>query len=94
MKKWLFRWLPGFPALSAHADLPKMEDPSREQGEGIMQTLQNYGYDIVILMTPGICAIGFLVAANNCITTYSKIQAGRKQWKDLAQWRTLARYCW
>ena len=83
MKKWLFRWLLGLPVLSARADLPKMEDPSRGQGEGIMRTLQNYGYDIVILMTLGNCAIGFLVVANNCIATYSEIQAGRKQWKDL-----------
>ncbi|EPC8060013.1 TIGR03745 family integrating conjugative element membrane protein [Yersinia enterocolitica] len=83
MKKWGLRWLLWCPSLFARADLPKMEDPSRGQGKGIMQTLQNYGYDIVILMTLGICAIGFLVVANNCIATYSEIQAGRKQWKDL-----------
>ena len=56
---------------------------TRGQGDGIMETLQNYGYDIVILMTLGICAVGFLVVANNCIATYSEIQGGRKQWKDL-----------
>lgn len=83
MKKWLFRLLLWLPVLPVRADLPEMEDPSRGQGNGIMQTLQNYGYDIVILMTLGICAIGFLVVANNCIATYSEIQAGRKQWKDL-----------
>ena len=27
-----------------------MEDPSRGQGSGILQTLQNYGYDIVLLI--------------------------------------------
>jgi integrating conjugative element membrane protein (TIGR03745 family) len=27
-----------------------MEDPSRGQGSGILQTLQNYGYDIVMLV--------------------------------------------
>ena len=27
--------------------------------------------------------MGFLVVANNCIATYSEIQGGRKQWKDL-----------
>lgn len=83
MKKWLFRLLLWFPTLPAYADLPKMEDPSRGQGDGIMETLQNYGYDIVILMTLGVCAVGFLVVANNCIATYSEIQGGRKQWKDL-----------
>lgn len=83
MKKWLFRLLLWLPALPVRADLPKMENPSRGQGDGIMETLQNYGYDIVILMTLGVCAVGFLVVANNCIATYSEIQGGRKQWKDL-----------
>ncbi|EBQ4753228.1 TIGR03745 family integrating conjugative element membrane protein [Salmonella enterica subsp. diarizonae] len=83
MKKWLFRLLLWLPALPVRANLPKMEDPSRGQGDGIMETLQNYGYDIVILMTLGVCAVGFLVVANNCIATYSEIQGGRKQWKDL-----------
>ena len=59
MKKWLFSLLLWFPALPVYADLPEMEDPSRGQGDGIMETLQNYGYDIVILMTLGICAVGF-----------------------------------
>ncbi|HCD5410955.1 TPA: TIGR03745 family integrating conjugative element membrane protein [Klebsiella oxytoca] len=71
------------PAFNALADLPEMEDPSRGQGDGIMETLQNYGYDMVILLTLAICAVGFLVVANNCIATYSEIQNGRKQWKDL-----------
>jgi len=69
--------------LTAHADLPEMEDPSRGKGEGIMETLQNYGYDIVVLMSLAICAVGFLVVANSCIGTYAEIQNGRKQWKDL-----------
>jgi integrating conjugative element membrane protein (TIGR03745 family) len=67
----------------AHADLPKMEDPSRGKGNGIMDTLKNYGYDMVILMSLAICAVGFLVVANSCISTYSEIQNGKKQWKDL-----------
>lgn len=68
---------------TARADLPDMEDPSRGKGDGIMETLQNYGYDIVILMSLAICAVGFLVVANSCIGTYAEIQNGRKQWKDL-----------
>lgn len=69
--------------LTTRADLPDMEDPSRGKGDGIMETLQNYGYDIVILMSLAICAVGFLVVANSCIGTYAEIQNGRKQWKDL-----------
>lgn len=85
-KKSLFRALMASAltfSVSVRADLPTMEDPSRGKGSGIMDTLKNYGYDIVILLSLGICAVGFLVVANSCITTYSEIQAGRKQWKDL-----------
>lgn len=67
----------------ALADLPTMEDLSRGQGQGIMETLQNYGFDIVVLLTLAICAVGFMVVAYNCIATYSEIQSGRKQWRDL-----------
>ena len=38
------------PLASLAAGLPTMEDPSRGTGSGIMQTLQNYGYDIVLLI--------------------------------------------
>jgi integrating conjugative element membrane protein (TIGR03745 family) len=72
-----------FIPFTARADLPDMDDPSRGKGDGIMETLQNYGYDIVILMSLAICAVGFLVVANSCIGTYAEIQNGRKQWKDL-----------
>ncbi|EDT2963652.1 TIGR03745 family integrating conjugative element membrane protein [Salmonella enterica subsp. enterica] len=68
---------------AALADLPTMEDPSRGKGSGIVETLKNYGYDMVILMSLAICAVGFLVVANSCIATYSEIQNGKKQWKDL-----------
>ncbi|EBE3721552.1 TIGR03745 family integrating conjugative element membrane protein [Salmonella enterica subsp. diarizonae serovar 42:l,v:1,5,7] len=70
-------------SVTARADLPTMEDPSRGKGNGIMDTLKNYGYDMVILMSLAICAVGFLVVANSCISTYSDIQNGKKQWKDL-----------
>ncbi|WMY72483.1 TIGR03745 family integrating conjugative element membrane protein [Buttiauxella selenatireducens] len=70
-------------SLSARADLPQLEDPSRGKGSGIMDTLKNYGYDMVVLMSLGICAVAFLVVANSCVSTYSEIQNGKKQWKDL-----------
>lgn len=85
-KTFLLRSLMAFVltlSTSVYADLPKMEDPSRGKGSGIMQTLKNYGYDIVILLSLGVCAVGFLVVANSCISTYSEIQTGKKQWKDL-----------
>ncbi|ECE5988392.1 TIGR03745 family integrating conjugative element membrane protein, partial [Salmonella enterica subsp. salamae] len=44
--RWLLLLLTAF---NAFADLPTMEAPSRGQGKGIMETLQNYGFDIVVL---------------------------------------------
>lgn len=38
---------------------------------------------MMVLLLLAICAVGFLVVANNCIATYSEIQSERKQWKDL-----------
>ena len=70
-------------SVSVQADLPKIEDPSRGKGAGIMDTLKNYGYDMVVLMSLAIGAVGFLVVANSCSSTYSEIQNGKKQWKDL-----------
>lgn len=67
----------------ARADLPTMEDPSRGKGKGIVDTIKNYGYDIVVLLALGVCAVGFLSVANSCITTYGEVQTGKKQWKDL-----------
>ena len=40
----------GLPLSAFAQGLPTMEDPSRGQGSGILQTLQNYGYDIVLLI--------------------------------------------
>ncbi|GAA0216592.1 hypothetical protein GCM10009125_01950 [Castellaniella daejeonensis] len=42
--------LMGLPLAARAQGLPTIEDPSRGQGSGIMQTLQNYGYDIVLLV--------------------------------------------
>jgi integrating conjugative element membrane protein (TIGR03745 family) len=47
-----------FSALAA--GLPTMEDPSRGAGSGILQTLQNYGYDIVMLVALLVIASMFI----------------------------------
>lgn len=36
------------PAMSFAQGLPTLENPSRGTGGGIMETLRNYGYDIVL----------------------------------------------
>lgn len=62
------------------AGLPKMEDPSRGQGRGILQTLQNYGYDIVMLVALIVIATMFLGVCYHAYTRYSEIHTGRSTW--------------
>lgn len=66
--------------LAAWAALPTMEDPSRGTGSGIMQTLQNYGYDIVLLIALLVVASMFVGVCYHAYTRYSEIHTGRATW--------------
>ena len=66
------------PALAA--GLPTMEDPSRGQGSGILQTLQNYGYDIVMLVALLVVASMFVGVCYHAYGRYSEIHNGRATW--------------
>ncbi len=62
------------------AGLPTMEDPSRGAGNGILQTLQNYGYDIVMLIALLVVASMFVGVCYHAYTRYSEIHTGRATW--------------
>lgn len=62
------------------AALPTMEDPSRGAGSGIMQTIQNYGYDIVLLIALLVVASMFVGVSYHAYTRYSEIHTGRATW--------------
>jgi len=68
------------PLASFAAGLPTMEDPSRGAGSGIMQTLQNYGYDIVLLIALLVVASMFVGVCYHAYTRYSEIHTGRATW--------------
>lgn len=68
------------PTLTFAQGLPTLEDPSRGQGSGIMETLRNYGYDIVLLVALVVVASVFVGVSYQAYTTYSEIHAGRKTW--------------
>lgn len=75
--------LPALAMLSsfAHAQgLPTLEDPSRGTGSGIMDTLRNYGYDIVMLVALLVVASMFVGACYHAYGTYAEIHTGRKTW--------------
>lgn len=66
--------------LPAFAALPTMEDPSRGAGKGIMQTLQNYGFDIVALIALLVVASMFVGVCYHAYTRYSEIHTGKATW--------------
>jgi integrating conjugative element membrane protein (TIGR03745 family) len=68
------------PMASSAAGLPTMEDPTRGQGSGILQTLQNYGYDIVMLVALLVVALMFVGVCYHAYTRYSEIHNGRATW--------------
>lgn len=63
-----------------HAALPQMEAPSRGEGNGIIQTLQNHGFDIVGLIALAIAAAAFCGVAYHAYGSYSEVQSGKKTW--------------
>ncbi|MGV6989226.1 TIGR03745 family integrating conjugative element membrane protein [Testudinibacter sp. P80/BLE/0925] len=72
-----------FTANTALADLPKMEDPSRGAGKGVIETIKNYAYDAGILAGLLISAVAFYQVASSCLATYREISDGKKKWSDL-----------
>ena len=72
--------LMGLPLAARAQGLPTIEDPSRGQGSGIMQTLQNYGYDIVLLIALLVVASMFVGVCYHAYTRYSEIHTGRATW--------------
>ncbi|SFT72229.1 TIGR03745 family integrating conjugative element membrane protein [Paraburkholderia aspalathi] len=65
---------------AAHAALPAIEDPSRGEGSGILQTIQNYGYDIVMLVALLVIAAIFIGVCYHAYSSYAEIHTGRKTW--------------
>ncbi|WP_418648312.1 TIGR03745 family integrating conjugative element membrane protein [Thauera butanivorans] len=60
--------------------LPTLEDPSRGTGSGIMETLRNYGYDIVMLIALLVVASMFVGVCYHAYTRYAEIHTGRATW--------------
>lgn len=70
-------------ATRAQAELPTMESPSRGEGGGLVETIQNYAYDGGILIGLLIAMLAFLGVAWHSLTVYADVQNQRKTWKDL-----------
>lgn len=68
------------PAISIAQGLPELENPSRGTGSGIMETIRNYGYDIVLLVALLVVASMFIGVCYHAYGTYAEIHTGRKTW--------------
>lgn len=82
--RYRFARLAALPVLAlaplAQADLPTMEDPSRGAGSGLMETLRNYGYDIVMLIALLVVASMFIGVCYHAYSRYAEIHIGRSTW--------------
>lgn len=70
------------PALAQAQGLPTLEPPSRGPGSGIMETLQNYGYDMILLVALLVIATMFIGVCYHGYSVYSEIHTGRKTWGE------------
>jgi integrating conjugative element membrane protein (TIGR03745 family) len=70
------------PPAAQAAGLPTLQDPSRGAGTGILQTLQNYGFDIVTLVALLVIATMFIGVCYHAYNAYSEIHTGRKTWGE------------
>src|SRR3989344_8876542 len=68
------------PALSFAQGLPQLENPTRGTGSGIMETIRNYGYDIIMLVALLVVASMFIGVCYHAYGTYAEIHTGRKTW--------------
>ncbi|AYN19559.1 TIGR03745 family integrating conjugative element membrane protein [Alcaligenes aquatilis] len=68
------------PMLSFAQGLPTIENPTRGTGNGIMETVRNYGYDIVMLVALLVVASMFIGVCYHAYGTYAEIHTGRKTW--------------
>ncbi|EMK3529614.1 TPA: TIGR03745 family integrating conjugative element membrane protein [Pseudomonas aeruginosa] len=68
------------PALSFAQGLPTIENPTRGTGNGIMETVRNYGYDIVMLVALLVVASMFIGVCYHAYGTYAEIHTGKKTW--------------
>jgi integrating conjugative element membrane protein (TIGR03745 family) len=72
----------GCNAAAQAAGLPVLQPPSQGAGTGILQTLQNYGYDIVMLVSLLVIASMFIGVCYHAYNSYSEIHTGRKTWGE------------
>ncbi|VXC23285.1 Integrating conjugative element membrane protein [Pseudomonas sp. 8Z] len=65
------------------AALPQSQAPTRGEGTNLMQTMQNYGFDGLMLLGLIVLGVMFLGVAWHAFGVYHEIHDGKKKWRDL-----------
>lgn len=78
----------GLPSL-ASAALPPAQPPSRGEGTNLIQTMQNYGFDALMLIGLAVLGVMFLGVAWHAFGVYHEIHDGKKKWRDLGATATV-----
>lgn len=68
------------PTTALAQGLPTLEDPSRGTGSGIMDTMRNYSYDMVMLIALLVIASMFVGVCYHAYGRYAEIHTGRATW--------------
>jgi len=68
------------PNIALAQGLPTLEDPSRGTGSGIMDTMRNYSYDMVMLIALLVIASMFVGVCYHAYGRYAEIHTGRSTW--------------
>lgn len=68
--------------VTVFAAMPTMEDPSRGASDSIIETLQNYGFDIGTLIALILITAMFIGVCYHAYTAFSEIHTGRKTWGE------------
>ena len=70
------------PAFAQAQGLPALQAPSRGNGNGILDTLRNYGFDIVTLVALLVISAMFIGVCYHAYSVYSEIHTARKTWGE------------
>tara|TARA_A100001391_G_scaffold203505_1_gene196033 strand:- start:90 stop:494 length:405 start_codon:yes stop_codon:yes gene_type:complete len=69
----------GITSSPALAQLPTMDEPTRGEGSGLMETIQNYLYDAAILGGLIIATVAFYIVGQSALAKY-KEASEKGQW--------------
>lgn len=66
----------------ATAALPRPDTPTRGQGTGFLQLIQNYIYDGFVLFGLVVAAVCFLIVAVNALKKFHEVTDKKATWTD------------